>query len=589
MLASRGFVYRSSESAGNLDHYHANCVTGDTRVGGRGLVAVLRRKHEGALVRVATSRGDEFTITPEHPVLTERGWVLADHLVEGDGLVRASLSHGHEVCVPDEDDVYPTAEEVFEAARFLASAVGHGVPAAAEDFDGEVIANGDVEVVFIDRSLRDALEIASLEPCEHQVLSNTGAMSVGSSLVSSCPLDKLLVGQHTATRRSVGGSCLSCSFLGGHLGRPDETGVRTSSQLAAGLDEPSCDGGSADAEFIRELEHARSVLVAFDGAFGHRDSLASGLDAVTPKHPIELGLADSHDIADLVRLHPGEVEVDDVTVVERLSGSCHFYNFRTLGHWFTCDNIVTHNCDCRVVPQFGGESYEGYDPDEYYDRYQKLMASGELDAEGLAASARRVKAKKRVTPRARGPRETGDYQRISGQHTRQDDIANANPNFEKGLEYQVNCQRCVPTYLARRRGYDVVARPAVLDEHGLDKEDEFKNHWTEIYGGAHFSDFTDCGAPTRNAQLRNVERFMRSCGDNATAVVYIQWESGSAHVFVADRVDGKTTYCDPQSGRQSCKSYFQFAKTEESAVAVLRIDDRDMPEGLLKECCENRV
>ena len=252
------------------------------------------------------------------------------------------------------------------------------------------------------------------------------------------------------------------------------------------------------------------------------------------------------------------------------------------------DHYHSH-CDCRVVPQFGGESYEGYDPEEYYDRYQKLMASGELSAEGLSASASRAKARKKATPRTRGPRETGNYHRISGQHTRQDDIANANPNFKKGLEYQVNCQRCVPTYLARRRGFDVVAKPAVLDQEGLDKDDDFKNRWTEIYGGAHFSDFTDCGAPTRNAQLGKVERFMRSCGDNATAVVYIQWESGSAHVFVADRVDGKTTYCDPQNGRQSCKSYFRLAKTGKSAVAVFRIDGCDMPDDLLRECCEDRV
>ena len=37
------------------------------------------------------------------------------------------------------------------------------------------------------------------------------------------------------------------------------------------------------------------------------------------------------------------------------------------------------------------------------------------------------------------------------------DRTNANPNYYKGKEYQVNCQRCVPTYEMRRRGIDAEA------------------------------------------------------------------------------------------------------------------------------------
>lgn len=37
--------------------------------------------------------------------------------------------------------------------------------------------------------------------------------------------------------------------------------------------------------------------------------------------------------------------------------------------------------------------------------------------------------------------------------------AKANPRFAEGGQYMINCQRCVPTYELRRRGYNVVALP----------------------------------------------------------------------------------------------------------------------------------
>jgi len=39
-------------------------------------------------------------------------------------------------------------------------------------------------------------------------------------------------------------------------------------------------------------------------------------------------------------------------------------------------------------------------------------------------------------------------------------VKGANPKFQRGTPYSANCQRCVQAYEFRRRGYDVVAKPA---------------------------------------------------------------------------------------------------------------------------------
>lgn len=53
------------------------------------------------------------------------------------------------------------------------------------------------------------------------------------------------------------------------------------------------------------------------------------------------------------------------------------------------------NCKCRVIPQFGRGSYEGYDPDYYLDLYARDLESGKLDPERLARSSEKAKKRNR--------------------------------------------------------------------------------------------------------------------------------------------------------------------------------------------------
>ena len=51
------------------------------------------------------------------------------------------------------------------------------------------------------------------------------------------------------------------------------------------------------------------------------------------------------------------------------------------------------------------------------------------------------------------------FKKIIGRHTSNEDLRAVNPNYGKGYGYQINCQKCVPTYELRRRGYNVTAKP----------------------------------------------------------------------------------------------------------------------------------
>lgn len=59
------------------------------------------------------------------------------------------------------------------------------------------------------------------------------------------------------------------------------------------------------------------------------------------------------------------------------------------------------------------------------------------------------------------------YKRIATDHRALDDLKNTNPNWQEDSPWDVNCQRCVSAYEARRRGYDVTAAPLLDNQDTL--------------------------------------------------------------------------------------------------------------------------
>lgn len=187
-----------------------------------------------------------------------------------------------------------------------------------------------------------------------------------------------------------------------------------------------------------------------------------------------------------------------------------------------------------------------------------------------------------ATPVKNGHRQ---FRKIKGEHTVSHDIAATNPNFEKArkagdFRYTENCQRCVPAYEMRRRGYDVVAKPREADKDGKPSAtDRAWNGWMNIFKGANFE-------PCNGTGKAKCDDLMKQWGDGARAEVYVAWSgSQSAHVFVAENREGKVVYLDPQSGKEDVSDYFKSVRKGSTMIA--RIDNLD-PSDLIDDCCTSR-
>ena len=372
MLASRGFVYQS-ESTASASHVHAGCVLPDTVLGALDVKALLRRKFEGDVIDITTRGGRHLSVTANHPILTVNGWVKAGLLHDGDALLCGFAGEGHDFGVPSVDDRPPSAEQVFEALRLLDAAYPVAVEVSSVDFHCESVSNSDVEVIDVNRLLE-----GHIVPVGHESFGDE-SFSVG-ALFERCKslngAGAANFGDGTHSLPSCGimcGLCLSCPVLRGHLGSADETSLGITAYLNPGVAKPSLNNAPRNAISLGQLQDALAALISLDEIGRCGDAVRSYLDAIALEYPCDAFVGDSKLFGNGFDALPSGIEVDCVSVADTRHFVGHVYNLSAGGHWYTANGIITHNCDCRVVPGWDGMEVEDYDPQAIYDRWQDAI------------------------------------------------------------------------------------------------------------------------------------------------------------------------------------------------------------------------
>lgn len=161
---------------------------------------------------------------------------------------------------------------------------------------------------------------------------------------------------------------------------------------------PSVNDVSADAETTCDGVDALSVLERFDRARWWSDALLAWLDASALQDSVDVGIADASPLRDFRWPETSQIEVDSLCSLSVSEERCHVYNLSTSGGWYASSGIITHNCDCIIIPSIGRGSVriDGYDSDEMRDMWRtanKMRVDGNIPDE-LAERIGREKAAK---------------------------------------------------------------------------------------------------------------------------------------------------------------------------------------------------
>ena len=131
--------------------------------------------------------------------------------------------------------------------------------------------------------------------------------------------------------------------------------------------------------------------------------------------------------------------------------------------------------------------------------------------------------------------------------------------------YRENCQKCVPTWELRRRGFLVEALP-------LTSEDDFyteQDNWSLVFKNSenHIID----NLP--GSGKKDIVDLMKQWGNGSRAEIAVKWEDGSGHIFAAENVGGKIVFIDPQWGIHGKEVEQYFIAAAQGLTKILRIDN----------------
>lgn len=352
---------------------HPRCLPAGVVVSGPQRRATTRRFYQGELVVITTASGQQLPVTGNHPVLTDRGWLPANLIQEGDNVVRSTLREGaRPLTVPSEHQMPTRVEDLWRPNRMLPLVQ---VPTAPEDFHGDG-GHGDVDVVLANRLLRDRSQPTLAEHSFHQFVSD--GMIRSSGLALECPCDEVLIGvappagrvdlrRHrnesvpsAAHGKVLAGILASPNFvsglelvgpgLGSHLAGAYCSRLRpTSDRHRASAEDPS-DWASANAE-----PEGKRVLTLPGDVGGHyfgrwQDQDASRWDAPALAFTVETRAGYAERGKDLLLRLSGQVELDRVVERRRVPWSGHVYNLSTVEGWYQANSLIVSNCDCFHVP-----------------------------------------------------------------------------------------------------------------------------------------------------------------------------------------------------------------------------------------------
>lgn len=322
---------------------NCRCLPSNVAVGGTPILSASRRWYEGDIIEIATSLGNKLSGTPNHPILTNAGWVALGSLRKGDYVLSSLGCQQMSGVNPDVDDVPTQIGEVFDALTLIASPrLSQRVKGAPMDFHGDG-RHDDIDIVAANNALTVREIAARLEhldkfnfPLAHRQMSLTRdyaalkrvkeSYAVGLSSAPAGYTRAFKDASYTAPadRQRFGKMLLGFS---GQIALDNISVIKTAS-------EPS-----RTPHFPKRNRIARLFVTEKATLFQH------------PSEPFLGGMIAGAEHLDAL---PRNVISDCVVDVRIRRGfAAHVFNLQTTTGWYVANGIITHNCALVPILEVG--------------------------------------------------------------------------------------------------------------------------------------------------------------------------------------------------------------------------------------------
>jgi len=320
-------LVKPAKSVGYVDDITApaqepfcRCLTGDTEISyAVGISVLSRRYYDGPILKIisAAMPKSALMITPNHPVLTPRGWVAAESLNVGDDLIEfVQKDVTSAVGINDKNNRPPTIAEIFGAAAKTCGM--RSVGDASVQFHGDGMPDGKVDIVRPNGFL--SFNIESPHCLQQFDLTKPHGHAFGLG----------------AIYQMFSGLWSTCKGLLDRLSQMS----RHSSSLGLPNPPPTEFAGFALFEH-RNFSLFRAALADLERrGSGMRSDFKAGL----AQSAADSGVADFELICERHRIPTAQIRISKVLDIKRDAFSGHVFNLQTEGEWYSANRIISHNC-----------------------------------------------------------------------------------------------------------------------------------------------------------------------------------------------------------------------------------------------------
>lgn len=336
------------------DASHPNCVLPGQVISVPGLLAGTKSFYSGNIVEVQTISGSRIAVTPNHPILTRRGWVSAKELNERDQVIRHASPREFGFSVyPDYHHVPTMIEQIFrslEMSRFVAAV---SMPVSPIDFhgDGRRI-QGNINVVYPNRELMLTLNSHGLKSFAQGDFIRRYANTIPVSGNSRSAL--LGAGNLSTSDGLMSSLCVSQSLLGGHVGIPEMLGLRETSQRDMVFGQSSTDHNSRHSNTFGQSQFGFAGLVSRDDFSDRQIGFLPRIENNRNTGSLQVSNNSLRIDAELTSYFLSTesrfIQLDEIRQIRHIPFSGHVYDLQSVYGLYTCNGIITHNCHCLPEP-----------------------------------------------------------------------------------------------------------------------------------------------------------------------------------------------------------------------------------------------
>ena len=322
--------------------------------------------------------------TPNHPVLSDAGFVRAKDIKNGDNLVcdngLETVSLGKNI-----NNKISSIEDVFGSLGKSGKMKPRTVEVSPEDFHGDVT-DKEVEVIRADRIFPKKFDFVFFKKRSE----NSFIFRIVKYLFNiSClrPLAFFFKRMFTASR---GGMCFFChlcnlftsrvlhsfNLLFFAVSHRNIIHFEKFSHIRPGISKLFSNSGNTDTDIVK------SKNLIFTG--NNKSSVSIGNNRGSFKNVIDTVFGNTELSRYIFNRHAGKIILDNVTAVHSFIAHTHVYNLETKDNWYIANGIINHNCRCILVPIIIGDKKNAQAGQNYKEWFERQPDEVKLDILGPA-------------------------------------------------------------------------------------------------------------------------------------------------------------------------------------------------------------